>query len=40
MSVEPRFNAGADVLFTEDLQDGQAIDSLRIINPFRLDGSA
>ena len=37
--VETALNAGADVLFTEDLQDGQAIDSLRIINPFRLDGS-
>ena len=38
--VETALNAGADVLFTEDLQDGQAIGSLRIINPFRLDGSA
>lgn len=26
--------AGAEALLTEDLQDGQAIDGLRIINPF------
>lgn len=38
--VETALNARADVLFTEDLQDGQAIDGLRIINPFHLDGSA
>lgn len=26
--------AGAEVLLTEDLQDGQSIDGLRIVNPF------
>ena len=26
--------AGAEVLLTEDMQDGQTIDGLRIINPF------
>ena len=38
--VETALDAGADVLFTEDLQDGQVFDSLRIVNPFHLDGSA
>ena len=33
--VETALNAGADVLFTEDLQDGQEIDGLRVVNPFR-----
>lgn len=33
--VETALDAGADVLFTEDLQDGQEIDGLRIANPFR-----
>ena len=33
--VETALDAGADVLFTEDLQDGQDIDGLRIANPFR-----
>ena len=33
--VETALSAGADVLFTEDLQDGQAIDGLRVVNPFR-----
>ena len=32
--VETALSAGADVLFTEDLQDGQIIDSLRVVNPF------
>ena len=33
--VETALSAGADVLFTEDLQDGQSIDGLRVVNPFR-----
>ena len=33
--VETALSAGADVLFTEDLQDGQIIDGLRVVNPFR-----
>ena len=32
--VETALSCGANVLFTEDLQDGQAIDGLRIVNPF------
>ena len=32
--VETALSCGADVLLTEDLQDGQAIDGLRIANPF------
>ena len=33
--IETALGAGAEVLFTEDLQDGQAIDGLRVVNPFR-----
>ena len=33
--VETALGAGAKVLFTEDLQDGQAIGGLRVVNPFR-----
>lgn len=36
--VEAALNAGAGVLFTEDLQDGQRIESLQIVNPFRSGG--
>ena len=32
--VETALSAGVNVLFTEDLQDGQAIDGLRVVNPF------
>ena len=32
--VESALSAGAGVLFTEDLQHGQEIDGLRIVNPF------
>ena len=32
--VETARNAGAKVLYTEDLQHGQEIDGLRIANPF------
>lgn len=32
--VETALDAGADVLFTEDLQHGQEIDGLRVVNPF------
>lgn len=32
--IETARNAGAKVLFTEDLQHGQEIDGLRIVNPF------
>ena len=32
--VETARNAGAHVLFTEDLQHGQEIGGLRIANPF------
>ena len=35
--VETARNAGAEILFTEDLQHGQEIDGLRIVNPFRED---
>ena len=31
---ETALSAGADVLFTEDLQDGRIIDGLRVVNPF------
>lgn len=33
--VETALGAGADVLYTEDLQHGRTIDGLRIVNPFR-----
>lgn len=32
--VETARSAGAEILYTEDLQDGQKIDGLRIVNPF------
>lgn len=32
--VETARSAGAEILFTEDLQHGQEIASLRIVNPF------
>lgn len=32
--VESAISAGADQLFTEDLQHGQVVDGLRIENPF------
>ena len=32
--VETARNTGAEILFTEDLQHGQEIDGLRIVNPF------
>ncbi len=32
--VETARNAGASILFTEDLQHGQEIDGLRVVNPF------
>ena len=32
--VETALSCGANVLFTEDLQDGQTIDGLRVVNPF------
>ena len=32
--VETARKAGAKILFTEDLQHGQEIDDLRIVNPF------
>ncbi len=38
--VETALSCGAGVLFTEDLRDGQVIDSLRIVNPFQPGGSA
>ena len=40
LMVETALDAGAGVLLTEDLQDGQVIDSLRIVNPFHLASSA
>ena len=36
--VEAALSAGAGTLFTEDLQDGQRIDGLQIVNPFRNGG--
>lgn len=33
--VETALKSGADVLLTEDLQGGQTIDGLRVVNPFR-----
>ena len=35
--VETARSAGAEILFTEDLQHGQEIDGLRIVNPFSAD---
>ena len=35
--VETALGVGAEVLFTEDLQDGQQIDGIRLVNPFRED---
>lgn len=32
--VEAALRAGADTLFSEDLQHGQMIESLRVVNPF------
>jgi len=32
--VESALRAGAETLLTEDMQHGQAIESLRIVNPF------
>ena len=32
--VETALGCGASLLFTEDLQDGQTIDGLRVVNPF------
>lgn len=32
--LEAAISTGADRLFTEDLQDGQIIEGLRIENPF------
>ena len=32
--VETARSARAEVLFTEDLQHGQEIDGLRVVNPF------
>jgi predicted nucleic acid-binding protein len=32
--VESALRAGADTLFSEDLQDGRVIESLKIVNPF------
>lgn len=32
--VETALDAGANVLFTQDLQHGQQIDDLRVVNPF------
>lgn len=36
--VEAALSAGAGTLFTEDLQDGQRIDGLQVVNPFRNGG--
>jgi len=36
--VQAALKGGASVLFTEDLHDGQTIESLRIVNPFRDEG--
>jgi predicted nucleic acid-binding protein len=33
--VSAAVQAGCSVLYTEDLQHGQVVDSLRIANPFR-----
>ncbi len=32
--VETAIDAGATVILTEDLQDGQVIDGVRVVNPF------
>ena len=34
MIVEAALKAGADRLFTEDMQHGQVIEGMRIENPF------
>ncbi|MCA9561776.1 MAG: PIN domain-containing protein [Myxococcales bacterium] len=36
--IETAIDAGASVLWTEDLQDGQILDGLRIANPFHATG--
>ncbi len=33
--VQAALQAGAEVLFTEDMQDGRRIESMRLENPFR-----
>ena len=33
--IRAGLNAGCQVLYSEDLQDGQRIDSLEVVNPFR-----
>lgn len=38
--VEAALSAKADILYTEDLNHGQVIDGLRIVNPFLAEASA
>jgi predicted nucleic acid-binding protein len=33
--IEAALSGGASILYTEDLQHGQTIDNLKILNPFR-----
>jgi predicted nucleic acid-binding protein len=34
--IEAAVSGGASILYTEDLQHGQTIDNLKILNPFRI----
>ncbi|MGH8523907.1 MAG: PIN domain-containing protein [Gammaproteobacteria bacterium] len=34
LMVETAIDAGATIILTEDLQDGQVIDGVRVVNPF------
>ena len=38
--VSASARAGAEVLLTEDLQDGRVVGGLRVINPFRVENAA
>jgi len=35
--IASAIEASSTILFSEDLQDGQTIDSLQIVNPFKTD---
>jgi predicted nucleic acid-binding protein len=38
MIVQAALDAHCEILYSEDMQDGQQIDSLRVVNPFRQAG--
>lgn len=35
LTIEAAVSGGASILYTEDLQHGQIIDNVKILNPFR-----